>query len=184
MTEQEQHDLFSELIARYHGPLYSYIFAAVKNRDDAEDLFQSVCLVLWQKFQSFQPNTNFLSWAYQTAKLMLLSFLRHKRKWNSASDELLDALAETASRKEIEDDSFYIPAFRRCREKLSDADETLLRLRYIDDLGVSEIADRLQRLPPNVSRSLSRIRRWLFDCIRMELARQEHPGGTGGDRHG
>ena len=175
MTEQEQHNLFSELIARYHGPLYSYIFAVVKNRDDAEDLFQSVCLILWRKFESFQPNTNFLSWAYRTAKLVLLSFLRHKKKWNSASEELLDALAETASREEVREDSFYLPVFRRCREKLNIADETLIRLRYIEGLGVSEIADQLQRLPPNICRSLNRIRRWLFDCIRMELARQEHP---------
>ena len=42
--------------------------------------------------------------------------------------------------------------------------------------GHAQIADRLQRLQPNVCRSLNRIRRWLLDCIRMELAQQEHSG--------
>jgi RNA polymerase sigma-70 factor, ECF subfamily len=176
MTEQERHNLFSELIAHYHGPLYSYIFAAVKNRDDAEDLFQSVCLVLWQKFQSFQLNTSFFFWAHETAKLVLCNFLRQKKKWNSASEELLDALADTASRAD-DKDSFYLVAFRRCKEKLNASDEELLQFRYVEDLCVGEIADRLQRLPTSVCRSLNRIRRWLLDCIRMELARQEHPGG-------
>lgn len=175
MNDQERHDRFSELIAHYHGPLYSYIFAVVKNRNDAEDLFQSVCLVLWQKFDSFRPNTNFSSWAHQTAKFVLCSFLRHKKKWNSASEDLLDALEETASR-DVDNDRYYLTAFRRCREKLNASDEELLRFRYVEDLGVRDIADRLQRLPPNVCRSLNRIRRWLLDCVRMELARQEHPG--------
>jgi RNA polymerase sigma-70 factor (ECF subfamily) len=175
MTEQERHILFSELIARYQGPLYSYIFAAVKNRNDAEDIFQSVCLVLWRKFDSFQPNTNFLSWAYQTAKLILYSSLRQKRKWNCASEELLNALADTASNVHVNEDSIYLAAFRRCRDKLASPDEELLRFRYIDDLDIREIANRLQRLPPNVCRSLNRVRRWLLDCVRMELARQEHP---------
>jgi RNA polymerase sigma-70 factor, ECF subfamily len=174
MTEQEQHNLFSELIARYQGPLY-YIFAVVKNRNDAEDLFQSVCLVLWRKFASFRPNTNFFSWAHETAKLVLCGFLRQKKKWNSASEELLNALADTASNSKVSEDYFYLAAFRRCREKLASSDEELLRFRYIDDLGIREIAGRLQRLPPNVCRSLNRVRRWLLDCVRKELARQEHP---------
>ena len=98
MNEQDRHNLFSELIARYHSELYAYIFAIVRNREDAEDLFQSVCLVLWRKFESFQPGSSFFSWARQTAKLMVCNFLRHKRKLPSCvGEELLDALAETVS---------------------------------------------------------------------------------------
>lgn len=175
MTEQERHNLFSELIARYQGPLYAYIFAVVKNRNDAEDLFQSVCLVLWRKFESFRPDTSFFAWAHQTAKLVLCSFLRQRRKWNSANEELLDSLADTASNVTITEDDAYLAAFRRCRGKLASSDEELIRFRYIDELGVHEIADRLQRLPPNVCRSLGRVRRWLLNCVRMELAREEHP---------
>ena len=98
MNEQDRHNLFSDLVARHHGQLYAYIFAVVKNRDDAEDLFQSVCLVLWRKFDSFTPGSGFFPWARQTAKLVLCSFLRHKKNMSqSASEELLNALAEAAS---------------------------------------------------------------------------------------
>ena len=69
-----------------------------------------------------------------------------------------------------------LAALRRCREKLSAADEELLNLRYVEDLGSREIANRLLRPQPSVCRSLNRIRNWLLECIEMELARQEHPG--------
>jgi hypothetical protein len=46
----------------------------------------------------------------------------------------------------------------------------------VEDLGIREIAGRLQRLQPNVCRSLNRIRRWLMECIRIELAQREHAG--------
>lgn len=178
MNEQDRHNLFSELVSCHHSQLYAYIFAVVKNRDDAEDLFQSVCLVLWRKFESFQPNSSFFSWARQTAKLVLCSFLRHKRNMSKqASEELLDALAETVSRAQGDGVESGLAALQHCRRKLNATDEELLQLRYVEDLGIHEIADRLQRLQPNVSRSLNRIRRWLLDCIRMELARQEHPSG-------
>jgi RNA polymerase sigma-70 factor (ECF subfamily) len=179
MNEQDRHNLFSELIARHHSQLYAYIFAVVKNRDDAEDLFQSVCLVLWRKFASFTPDSSFFAWARQTAKLVLCSFLRHKKNMSqSASEELLDALAETVSGTQGDGVERSLAALRHCRTKLSEGDERLLQLRYDEDLGVGEIADRLQRLTPNVSRSLNRIRHWLSECVRIELARQEHPRGS------
>ena len=67
----------------------------------------------------------------------------------------------------------YLVALRRCKEKLTAADDELLQLRYIEELGTVEIADRLQRLQPSVSRSLNRIRRWLLECIEMEVAKLE-----------
>jgi hypothetical protein len=35
----------------------------------------------------------------------------------------------------------------------------------------------LQRHQPHVCRSLNRIRRWLLQCVQMDLAREEHPRG-------
>ena len=177
MNEQDRHSLFSELIARYHSQLYAYIFAIVRNREDAGDLFQSVCLILWRKFESFQPGSSFFSWARQTAKLVVRSFLRHKKNLPSCvGEELLDALAETVLEGPNDGTELYLAALRRCREKLDAVDEELLELRYVEDLGSRDIADRLRRPQTSVCRSLNRIRNWLLECIEMELNRQEHSG--------
>ena len=55
MNEQERHNLFSELLTRHQSELYGYIFAVVRNWEDADDLYQSVCLILWRKFDRFGP---------------------------------------------------------------------------------------------------------------------------------
>jgi RNA polymerase sigma-70 factor, ECF subfamily len=177
MNEQDRHELFSELITRYQSQLYAYVFAVVRNREDADDLFQSVCLVLWRKFDSFRPGSSFFSWARQTAKLVVCSFLRHRQNLPTcASEELLDALADTVSKGRDDGTECYLAALRRCKGKLSAADEQLLELRYAENLGSCGIADRLQRPQQSVCQSLKRIRRWLLECTRRELARQDRSG--------
>jgi len=174
MNEHERHSLFSELITRHQSQLYGYIFAVVRNWEDTDDLFQSVCLVLWSKFESFRPDSNFFAWARQTAKIKVANFLRHKRSANYVSEELLDDLAKAVSEIRSDEGEFYLAALERCREKLSSVDEELLELHYVEDIGSRQIADRLQRSQPSVCNSLNRIRGWLLECIKLDLARQEH----------
>jgi RNA polymerase sigma-70 factor, ECF subfamily len=175
MNEQDRHNLFSELIARHQSELYGYLFAIVQNWADAHDLYQSTCLVLWRKFESFRPGSSFFSWARQAAKIEARHFLRHKKPSNHLSEELVDVLADIVVDAQDSAVEPYLLAMRRCRERLSATDNELLQLRYVEDIGTQEIADRLQRLQSNVCHSLNRIRRWLLECVRMELARQDHP---------
>jgi RNA polymerase sigma-70 factor (ECF subfamily) len=178
MNELDRHNLFSDLISRHHTQLYAYIFAVVRNREDAADVFQSMCVVLWRRFESFEPGSEFFPWARQTAKLVARGFLRHKkvRATGSVSEDLLDALAETTVETQNTPADLSLAALRRCKSKLSDSDGELLELRYGENLSSGQIADRTQRPQPSVCNSLKRIRGWLLDCIQMELARQEHPG--------
>jgi RNA polymerase sigma-70 factor, ECF subfamily len=175
MNERD-HSLFSELIARYQGELYAYIFAIVRNWEDADDLFQTVCVVLWTKFASFRPGSSFFAWSRQIAKIEVRSFLRAKQLPIHVSETLLDALAETTLAPSSGETEVYVSALEHCRQKLNNDDGELLDLRYVENLGTREIADRLRRPQQGVCHSLKRIRRGLLECIQLELARQEHPG--------
>lgn len=176
MNEQDRHNLFSELVGRHQSELYAYIFSIVRNWEDADDLFQSVCLVLWSKFESFRPDSSFFAWARQTAKLTVRNFLKQKQSKRYASEQLLNALAETAVVSKADEAESYLAALRRCKAKLGAMDEELIELRYVEDLGSRQIADRLQRPQRSVANSLARVQRWLFECLRMEMAQQEHSG--------
>ena len=176
MNEQDRQNLFSELISRHQNEIYAYIFSVVRNWEDSDDLFQSVCLVLWSKFELFRPDSSFFAWARQTAKITLCNFLKHKPLEAYVSEDLLSALTETTIESKGDEREFYLAALRRCKEKLNGTDEELLELRYVEDLGSRQIADRLQRPQRSVSNSLARVQQWLFECIQMEMARREHPG--------
>jgi RNA polymerase sigma-70 factor, ECF subfamily len=175
MNEQDRHNLFSELMNRHQSELYGYIYAVVRNWEDADDLFQAVCLVLWTKFELFRPGTSFFAWARQTAKITVSNFLKTKPRRNYVSEQMFDTLTEIAAEVPSDQTEPYLILLRQCRAKLGAADDGLLELRYVEDLGSREIADRVARSQQSVCQSLKRIRRWLLTCIRTELARQERP---------
>ena len=176
MNEPDRQKLFSELVTRHQSALYGYIFAVVRSWEDADDLFQSVCLALWRKFDRFRPDSSFFAWARQVAKLEVSNFLRRRQSPNYASEELLNALAETVIEAQSDGAEQYLVALQRCKAKLAAADAELLELHYAEDLGSREIADQLQRSQSSVCHSLKRIHNWLLKCIHLELAREEHSG--------
>jgi RNA polymerase sigma-70 factor, ECF subfamily len=176
MKQKERHALLSELLVRYRSELYGYIFAAVRNWEDADDLFQAVCLVLWKKFEAFQPGTNFIAWARQTARYEVVKYLSQKQLPQFVNTELLDTLTEIEADVEDEWTESYLVALRRCRQKLIDSDAKLLRLHYGYGLGSRQIAERLRRSQQSICRSLNRIRSWLYECVQSEVARQKHSG--------
>ena len=59
---------FTEQLQRHHRRLYGYVFTLLRNHQDAQDVFQQTSLVLWEKFDEFQPDTNFLTWACTVAR--------------------------------------------------------------------------------------------------------------------
>lgn len=174
MNEQDRHQLFAELVTRHQSELYGYIYAVLRNWEDTDDLYQSVCVVLWSKFELFEPGTSFFAWARQTARFKVAEFLRQKQTSNCLSEKLREILAEDTVNPYGDNAEEYLTALRQCRQKLAAGDDELLRLRYVEDLNTVQIADRLQRLQQSVSRSLVRIRRWLFECIELELSKREH----------
>ena len=179
MNEQDRHTLYTELIVRHQSELYAYIFAIARNWEDTDDLYQTVCLVLWEKFDSFQPGTSFFAWARHTAKLTARNFMKRKQSRTCVSEKLLDALAETTfDTSSAESDLSFMAALERCREKLVAADDELLELRYVDDLGSRQIANQLQRPQQSVCQSLKRIRRWLMECVEREVKQDERFGET------
>lgn len=176
MNDQQRRNLFSELIARHQSEIYGYIFAIVRNWEDADDLFQAVCLVLWSKFDTFRQGSSFFAWARQTAKFKVRKFLSQKRPSGHIDERLLDTLADASVVTQTSGVEVGLAVLASCRKGLDAADEELLQLRYAEGLSTVEIADRLQRLRPSISRSLNRIRRWLLRCVETKLAQQKNTG--------
>ena len=176
MSKQEQHDLFCELLTLHQGQLHGYILALVGNRADADDLFQSTSMVLWRKFDTFQPGSSFLAWARRTAELEVRNFMKRRRSLVIPfSEELLDALAAAELPPHSDSADSYLDGLRRCIDKLRSEDQQLLDYCYGDDLSVQQIAERIARSRQSVGKSLLRIRRELMRCVETRLLQEEHP---------
>ena len=65
---------FAELLRRNQTQLFGYIYSLVRDLDDADDLFQQTSLVLWDKYEQFDPTRSFVGWACGVARYEVLNF--------------------------------------------------------------------------------------------------------------
>lgn len=173
MSEREQHRLFGELLAAHQSRLYGFLFALVGNREDAADLFQSTSLTLWQRFDTFEPGSNFYAWACTTAHFLTRNFLKRKRRHcDCFNEQLLDDLAETDGKRQEEIDESYFLALQDCKSKLGFGDKQLLDAVYVEELSAGEVASQMGRSRQSVCNSLARIRRQLLTCIEQQTAQE------------
>jgi RNA polymerase sigma factor (sigma-70 family) len=91
----DQYAEFLRYFAKHHGRLFGYIYSLLPNRADAEDVFQRTSLVLWQKFDRYDPSEPFFPWACGVAFYEVRNFLRvSNRERLRFNSELLGKLAE------------------------------------------------------------------------------------------
>lgn len=158
--------------------LYQYIHVLLPRQQDAEDAMQNTLLVLWNKYDSFDPATSFYAWASRVAYLEVLNYRRRNyRTVNVLDDEVFEQVsADVASRQDLLESRRE--AMQNCVDKLNLLDRELLNLRYTPGATVKDVARRLGRPANSVSKSLGRIRQALWDCINQELvAEQENLAG-------
>ena len=161
---------YTRLVARHKDQIFSFIYSLVHTTADAEDLFQETCLVLWEKFEQFEPGTDFVAWACTTAQFKVLNFMRRKsRDRHFFSMEFITQLCEMqADQSELLDARSQ--ALVDCVQKLPEKDRQLVELCYGGTESIKQVAKRIDRTAGSVYESLRRIRRVLFSCVNRNVA--------------
>jgi RNA polymerase sigma-70 factor (ECF subfamily) len=164
---------FAELLRRNQTQLFGYIYSLVRDLDDADDLFQQTSLVLWGKYEQFDPTRSFVGWACGVARYEVLNFLRARsRNRLYFSDALNLALIESHESLEPELLDDRRDALAGCLKKLRERDQELLEACYGRSLRIPELATTWGRSTHSIHNSLRRIRRSLFECVRRSLAHE------------
>ena len=86
---------FVEHFSEARRTVYAFIFVLVGNAADADDIFQEVCVVLWRRYDQFRPGTNFLAWAKQIARNLVMDHRkrRFRRRVTGLDEKTGDMLA-------------------------------------------------------------------------------------------
>lgn len=175
MPDRRRYEEFVALIRQHTNQILAYIDSLLLNWNDAEDLFQDTCLVLWQKFDEFTLGTNFLAWALRIADHKVMNFLKRKSRRMAFTAALRESLIGEVSSRESQATSVDASLLAGCMERLPPNDRKLVRDCYGNDEPVRCLADAMGRSPQSVHHSLRRIRRWLLDCVQRELRRADVP---------
>jgi RNA polymerase sigma-70 factor (ECF subfamily) len=171
MDSSPQHDQFVERFVRSQDRIYAYVALLLPNRADAEEVFQQTSLILWKKWQQFDPARDFVRWACGVAHLEVRNFLRkHADKGRVYLSE--DVLAEVAEVRLESHDVLEArrQALRRCLDRLEAGTRELLERCYAGRESIKTIAESRGQRPNVLYMTLKRLRRALFDCVNRTLA--------------
>lgn len=169
-SDSARHARFACLFAEAYPRLYSYLRAVLPHRDDAEEVLQETCIVLWQKFAEFEPESSFVAWACRIAHYKVLEFHRRETKH---SLPLVEEFSEIVSQDTLGNSDVHEArhqALAGCLAKLKSEDRHIVQLRYSHDGSVKDTAQKVERSVDAVRKALQRIRRTLLQCIHRTLA--------------
>ena len=146
--------------------LKAFLRSNVHRQSDADDLLQEISLVVWRRFEHYDPQRPFRPWLFGVARNVLREYMRKRDGRVLMFDETIHAEME---RVVCDDRSEDREAMRLCIAKLDELSQQLLRWRYDDNLPLEELTDRTGKSVKAVSKTLGRIRVLLGECIRRQV---------------
>ncbi|QDT64009.1 sigma-70 family RNA polymerase sigma factor [Calycomorphotria hydatis] len=166
----DRHGRFLTLFGQAYQPIYAVVLALLGHREDARDTMQEVALVLWRKFDEFDPSQSFARWGVGVARNVARNAVRRKRKraGYGLSDETLKKLTQTQSghhellelrREQLSD----------CLDRLPESDRDLIWQAYGGEVTVPEIAREMGKPASTLYSRLTTLRRKLYECINRGL---------------
>jgi|SRR3954471_16328218 RNA polymerase sigma-70 factor (ECF subfamily) len=166
---------FISLFTQHSRPVYGYIRALVHHQSDAEDIFQEASRVMWQKFDQYQSDSDFLAWACCISHYEVLMYRRSKARQKCVLSDDVYALLDKEMPDFVVNSDLRSQSLSHCIELLPASDRELLRARYSPGATTRLVSETMKRSVDAVYRSLRRIHEALFNCIQRRLAEEGNP---------
>lgn len=144
------------------------------HRHLADDVLQETALFVWEKRSELPEVRNFNGWVFKAAYFKTQSCRRDlaRKKETVMSNEIFELIAEAAGESEAATEE-RMTALRACISSVSDTEQRLLERRYSEKQPVAVIAAALKISENLMSQRLSRLRRFLRNCVEQRLASGE-----------
>jgi RNA polymerase sigma-70 factor, ECF subfamily len=170
--QDSRHADFLRLFSAHSQRIYEFILTLVMRQVDAEEIFQTTSLILWEKFDTYDPDGNFRAWACRIAYLQVMNLRRATRRYLALSDEALAVLSDKAL-AHSEDLGHRHAALEACLERLAPQDREIIEQRYYHRRSPKELAMAKACSVHVVYRKLSRVHTALLECVQRRLSLEE-----------
>lgn len=135
-AQQGDKEAFGKLYELYVDKIYRYIFFRIgQERQKAEDITEIVFVRVWEKLDTFKTG-NFQAWVYAIARNALID---HYRK-DKPEAILHENIAEEKDHEEQVFLSLEIERVMQAMKKLTEEQQEVLTLKFINDMSYKEIA--------------------------------------------
>ncbi len=167
----DRYELFLQRFTECEGRLRAFLWSMLPTWDGVDEVLQNASLVMWRKFDQYDPDTLFVKWATVVCRFEALKYRRTKaRDRHVFSDDLLDVLAHESAE---EDEELFLRekvALRDCMDGFGDNQRELLMSAYAKGAKIKEVAEAAGKTPTSVYKMLNRLRNKLHQCIEAKLA--------------
>ncbi|GJQ21367.1 MAG: RNA polymerase sigma-H factor [Bacteroidia bacterium] len=127
---------FEELVDRYQKPVFNLALRFTTDREDAEDITQTVFVKTFEKLDTFDPKYKFFSWLYKIAVNESINFLNRKRDFDRFDETLHSGKRE----EETVGDPEMTLAINNALLELKPDYRILVILNHFQELSYREIA--------------------------------------------
>jgi len=147
---------FQELVAQYDARIMSLALQILKNKEDAEDIYQEVFLKAWRNLASFEFKSDFYTWLYRITANACYSYRTGKQRHHLDNIPLEegyhDYYEDENSAERTEQQESIIAAV----DELPQKQKTVFILRYYQGHKIQDIANILGCTTGTVKRYLHR----------------------------
>ena len=153
LSQNANNDAAAELYRRYINRMLSYCNHFLKNKIEAEDVAQEICLKAFRNINKFRGDSSFSTWIYKIAKNTCVnknnSLIERLRKLIYSIDEPLESgtslhdilEGNSNSPREIMESNEIRQRLHNAIDKLPDKKRRVIYLRCIEDFSYNEISD-------------------------------------------
>lgn len=71
---------FNEIVTRYKGKIYNYLYRMTSNAEDAEDLTQEVFVRMYTNIRTFRAESSLSTWLFRIAGNIFVDSFRRRKK--------------------------------------------------------------------------------------------------------
>lgn len=134
MKSAEKEKLVHETLVKEYDKFYRLAYSYVKNEADAMDIVQESAYKAILKSDGLKSKEYIMTWLYRIVVNEALQFLRKQKK-----EVVLDTMEEEGT-----SDQYADIDLETAIEKLTPEDQTIIRLRFFEDMKIADVADILQ----------------------------------------
>lgn len=148
---------YKKEFSRLRPKLLNIARKILNDDEEAEDAVQDVLLRIWQLHEQLKPPID--SFAFILLRNICISTLRRRPSTTAIEDIQLEMTMEEDEKQRMEQTMLIV-------ENLPDKQQTILRLRHMEGMEMSEIASLLCTTEAAIRKSLSRARQQVREMFK------------------
>ena len=148
--------------------IMAYVFFLVGNNEIAEDIFQNISILAYQKCDSINDEDHLMAWLRVAARNESLQTIRTQSRSRVRFDSNMIDQLEPYWEQFDHQDSKLQDRLLSCLKKLSPKAREMVKLRYYECVSGDIIARKLKISTNAVYVGLSRVHRNLAKCIQRK----------------